>query len=69
MIDCVSRISEERKEKYGIKNIGYGYFVGYHDENVITKSASAIPCYMIETDFGNKYYYDAYNGNFLKQED
>ncbi len=68
LIDCVSRVSGEKSEKYGIENIAYGYFVGYHDENVITKSASAIPCYMIETDFGYKYYYDAYNGKFLKQE-
>ena len=69
LIDCVSSISDKREEKYEIKDIGYGYIVGYYDDNVITKSASAIPCYMIETDFGNKYFYDAYNGNFLKQEE
>ena len=69
MIDCVSAISVNRKEKYSISNIDYGYIVEYYDDNVITKSASAIPCYMIETDFGHKYFYDAYNGNFIKQEE
>ena len=45
------------------------YFVSYYDENAVSKSASAIPCYMIETDSGLKYYYDVLNGNLLKQED
>ncbi|MBQ4527596.1 MAG: hypothetical protein II998_05950 [Clostridia bacterium] len=52
-----------------VKSIEYGYYVSSYDENVISKSASAVPCYMIETDLGSKYYYDVVNGNLLKQED
>ncbi|MBE7050576.1 MAG: hypothetical protein E7394_07420 [Ruminococcaceae bacterium] len=69
LIDCVSSISVNREGSYTIKDIGYGYIVEYYGDKVITKSASAIPCYMIETDFGGRYFYDAYNGNFIKQEE
>ena len=52
-----------------ITSINYGYFVSSYDENTVSKSASAIPCYLIGADNGSKYYYDASNGKLLKQED
>ncbi len=52
-----------------LTKVVYGYYVSSYDENSVSKTSSAIPCYMIETDIGSKYFYDAYNGKFLKQED
>lgn len=52
-----------------ITHIEFGYYVSSYDENVVSKSSSAIPCYMLRTDDGLKYYYDASNGKSIKQED
>lgn len=52
-----------------LTEVVYGYYVSSYDENSVSKTSSAIPCYMIETDIGSKYFYDAYNGKFLKQEE
>lgn len=67
LIDAAERAS--RGSAASIDNINYGYFVSSYAENTVSKISSAIPCYMIETDIGSKYFYDAYNGKFLKQED
>lgn len=50
-------------------DFSYGLYVASYDENVISKTATAVPCYMIVTDVGSIYYYDAVNGILLKQED
>lgn len=61
--------SDSSKIPSVVTQIDYGYYVGSYDENVVSKTASAVPCYMIATDIGSKYYYDATNGILLKQED
>ena len=67
-IDVAQKMQTELTGKE-ITNIQYGYYVSYYDENAVSKSASAIPCYMVITDSGYKYYYDAINGKSLKQEE
>ena len=52
-----------------ITDFSYGYYVSSYDENSASKTSSAIPCYMIETDDGIKYYYDSLNGKRMKQEE
>ncbi len=52
-----------------ITEINYGYCLSYYDSDSITKSAPAIPCFLIKTDTGSKYYYDAISGLLIKQED
>lgn len=70
LIDTAERSTQNTENPpKSISQIRHGYFVSYYDENAISKTASAIPCYMIETDNGSKYFYDASNGKFLKQED
>lgn len=70
LVDTAGRSAQNTQNPpKSVSKIKYGYFVSYYDENAVTKTASAIPCYMIETDNGSKYYYDASNGKFLKQED
>ena len=69
LLDYASEYGGSVDGKRSIKKIDYGYFVSYFNENIITKSASAIPSYMIENHEGVKCYYDAYSGNFLKQEE
>lgn len=69
LIDMASTMKKSDAASAKIINIGYGYYVSYYDKNTVSKSSSAIPCYMIETDDGLKYYYDALNGKSLKQED
>ena len=68
IIDVAQKMQTELTGKE-ITNIQYGYYVSYYDENAVSKSASAIPCYMVITDSGYKYYYDAINGKSLKQEE
>lgn len=48
-----------------ITDISYGYYISYYDENSVSKSSSAIPCYMLSADDGSKYYYDALTGKKL----
>ncbi len=67
LIDAASRA--QSMGALALTKVVYGYYVSSYDENSVSKTSSAIPCYMIESDNGSKYYYDAYNGNFLKQED
>ena len=52
-----------------ITGFSYGYYVSSYDENSASKTSSAIPCYMLTTDEGLKYYYDSLNGKRLKQEE
>jgi len=52
-----------------ITDIKYGYHLSYYDLNALTKSAPAVPSYLIETDIGSKYYYDAISGLLIKQEE
>ncbi len=66
LIDAAFRATEGTKS---FEKIIYGYYVSSYDENAVSKISSAIPCYMIQTDNGIKYYYDALDGKFLKQED
>ncbi len=68
IIDAAQKMQLENTGKK-ITDIKYGYYVSYYDENKASKSASAIPCYMIKTDSDYEYYYDAINGKSLKQED
>ncbi len=56
-------------ETTSFEKVVYGYYVSSYDENAVSKISSAIPCYMIQTNNGLTYYYDALNGKFLKQED
>ena len=69
LIDAAERATTTETPSNSFEKISYGYFASYYDEYQLSKTASAIPCYVIETDIGSKYYYDALNGNFLKQED
>lgn len=70
LMDAAYRMSTESSEQNRhIKEVGLGYFVSYYDEQAVNKSATAIPCYVVETDIGYKYYYDALNGNYLKMEE
>lgn len=67
LIDAADRSLETKTKSFD--KITYGYFVSSYDENAVTKISSAIPCYMIETNNGLTYFYDALNGKFLKQEE
>lgn len=67
LIDAADR--SPKGETTSFENFVYGYYVSSYDENAVSKISSAIPCYMIQTNNGLTYYYDALNGKFLKQED
>ena len=67
LIDAADRAPKDVTTSF--KKIVFGYYVSSYDENAATKISSAIPSYMIQTNTGLTYYYDALNGNFLKQED
>jgi len=69
IIDMAQKEASGDGERINIKSVEYGYYVSSYDENSVSKSLSAIPCYYFETDKGSKYYYDALNGKTLKQED
>ncbi|MBO7289659.1 MAG: hypothetical protein J6V03_06700 [Clostridia bacterium] len=68
IIDVSSRCVKSDGTQTCITEFEYGYFVSSYDEQSASKTSSAIPCYMIKTDDGIKYYYDSLNGNLLKQE-
>ena len=67
LIDASDR--SPKGETTSFESFVYGYYVSSYDENAVSKISSAIPCYMIQTNNGLTYYYDALNGKFLKQED
>lgn len=67
LIDAADR--SPRGQTSSFSEITYGYYVSSYDENAVTKISSAIPCYMIQTNNGLTYFYDALNGKFLKQEE
>ena len=69
IIDVAGSCSRSDGSEVKIQSVDYGYYVSSYDENVVSKSSSAIPCYMVKTDSGLKYYYDASNGKPIKQED
>ena len=69
IIDMASSCSKTNGEQTEITYIGYGYYIPSYDENIVSKTSPAIPCYMVKTDEGLKYYYDATNGKPIKQED
>ncbi len=69
IIDMANRCAKSDGSKVEITDIEFGYYVSSYDENVVSKSSSAIPCYMFKTDNDLKYYYDASNGKPIKQED
>jgi len=67
LIDAADRSPKGHTTSFD--KITYGYYVSSYDENAVTKISSAIPCYMIQTNNGLTYFYDALNGKFLKQEE
>ncbi len=67
LIDAAAR--SPQPDTTSFDEITYGYYVSSYDENAVTKISSAIPCYMIKTNRGLTYFYDALNGKFLKQEE
>ncbi len=69
IIDTAEKCANSDGTEVRITNIEFGYYVSSYDENAVSKSSSAIPCYMLSTDDGSKYYYDALNGKSIKQED
>lgn len=69
IIDVADKCNKSDGTQVKITQIGYGYYVPSYDENIVSKTSPAIPCYMIKTDEGLKYYYDATNGKPIKQED
>ncbi len=69
IIDMAGKCAKSDGTKVKITDIDFGYYVSSYDENAVSKSSSAIPCYMLKTDEGLKYYYDASNGKLIKQED
>lgn len=69
IIDMAEKCAKSDGSEVEITNIEFGYYVSSYDENVVSKSSSAIPCYILKTDDGSKYYYDALNGKSIKQED
>ena len=69
IIDAADRFEKSDGSKTVITSVDYGYYVTSHDESIVSKSSPAIPCYMVKTDGGLKYYYDATNGKAIKQED
>ena len=68
LIDVSTRSKKIDRSKAYITEFDYGYYVSSYDEQSASKTSSAIPCYMIKTDDGIKYYYDSLNGKLLKQE-
>lgn len=50
-----------------ISKIDYGYYVSLIDSNTVSKSASAVACYVLKTDNDSKYYYDALNGKSINR--
>lgn len=69
IIDMSEKCAKSDGTPAEITHIEFGYYVSSYDENVVSKSSSAIPCYMLRADDGLKYYYDASNGKSIKQED
>jgi len=69
IIDVADSCSKSDGTQVEIIKIDYGYYVPSYDENIVSKTSPAIPCYMVKTDEGLKYYYDATNGKPIKQED
>lgn len=69
LIDMANWCSESKASKKTITKFSYGYYVSSYDEKSVSKTSSAIPCYMLKTDEGLKYYYDSLNGKRLKQEE
>ena len=69
IIDAAGACSRSDAAPVKIESVDYGYYVTSYDENVVSKSSSAIPCYLVRTDSGLKYYYDASNGKTIKQEE
>ena len=70
LLDVSSSSTENKDLSFNkITYFDYGYYVSSYDESVISKTATAVPCYMFKTDIGSIYYYDAENGILLKQEE
>ena len=70
LLDLASISASDKDQKFSeITGIKYGYHLSYYDINTATKTAPAVPCYMIETDIGSEYYYDAISGLLIKQEE
>jgi len=69
LIDLADWSSKSEGSPKTITGFSYGYYVSSYDENSASKTSSAIPCYMLTTDEGLKYYYDSLNGKRLKQEE
>ncbi len=69
IIDTAGWCAESDGSPKTITDFAYGYYVSSYDEKSASKTSSAIPCYMIKTDDGIKYYYDSLNGKRLKQEE
>lgn len=69
IIDMASQVKKDSQKDIKITNIEYGYFVSSYDENTVSKTSSAIPCYMLKSSDNIKYYYDALNGKHIKQEE
>ncbi len=65
IIDLADNIASSDGSEIKITNAAYGYYISYYDENSVSKSSSAIPCYMLSADDGSKYYYDALTGKRL----
>lgn len=69
LIDVAASCGNSTQKGVILESVEYGYYVTSYDKNAVSKSSSAIPCYMVKTDDGLKYYYDASNGKAIKQED
>lgn len=69
LIDMANWCADSDASQKIITDFSYGYYVSSYDEKSASKTSSAIPCYMLKTDEGIKYYYDSLNGKRLKQEE
>lgn len=65
LIKAAPEISENNHKS--IVKIDYGYCVSIIDSSTVNKSASAVACYVIQTDGDFKYYYDALNGKMINR--
>ena len=62
--EVLIRFSNDFNEKCTIKSIESGYYTEPFKNEY--SMISAVPCFMITTDNGNKYYYDAISASLLK---